>query len=545
MTFRTKLRNYFLSRDRGLILSLLAAVFLLYMPFLANPFVFDDLLFIFGGVAEKYAQTGFHLQLRWLPYASLGWTEMLFSSVVTHFFHLGNLLLHAVNVVLIFYLLRQLSSSVMADTKNETAILWGPWLGALIFALHPVAVYATGYVVERSILMATCFSLITQISYIRGLLGGQARWLALAVITYFLAVFSKEHSVMTLALLAAETILLRNNVKVEKAKLWGAWVAFVAVALLVIFVIKSIIGTPYEPMASALFEQQGVVESTPILHLLSIFTQAGLFFKYELLWLLPNPMWMSIDMREPFTSSVYDWYGWLAVTAYLAYGLIAIRLLLRGRVSGLIGLALLYPWLQFMLEFSSIRVQEPFVLYRSYLWMPGLLLFIPVVLTKWPGRKSILAGGVLALLLLPLAANRLWVFADPYRLWNDAALLLPDERAAGADRIYFNLAQAASGKGKLDEAIINYQRSLAISPQYSPVHFELGWIYALKGKNQDAMEQFDMSIKYDPTFANAYYGKGLLLKMQNKNALAKENMVKSCELKNMTACMIVNGTVGH
>ena len=29
--------------------------------------------------------------------------------------------------------------------------------------------------------------------------------------------------------------------------------------------------------------------------------------------------------------------------------------------------------------------------------------------------------GLIVLLLVPLAVNRLWVFADSYRLWNDAA----------------------------------------------------------------------------------------------------------------------------
>ena len=49
-----------------------------------------------------------------------------------------------------------------------------------------------------------------------------------------------------------------------------------------------------------------------------------------------------------------------------------LRLLLRGGIKGLFGLALLYPWLQ-PVKFPSIRVQEPFVLYRGYLSMPGMM----------------------------------------------------------------------------------------------------------------------------------------------------------------------------
>jgi protein O-mannosyl-transferase len=318
-----------------------------------------------------------------------------------------------------------------------------------------------------------------------------------------------------------------------------AWAAFVAVAMLVILIAKGVLGTPYEPMAAALFEQQGLVQSTPTLHVLSVLTQAGVFFKYLLLWLLPNPAWMSLDMREPFISSLSAWQGWLGSVSFIAYGVIASRLLLRGGVAGLAGLALLYPWLQFLLEFSSIRIQEPFVLYRSYLWMPGMMLFMPLLLLKYHGRKTTIALSLAVLLLAPLAANRLWVFADNYRLWNDAALLLPDEKALGADRIFFNRGQALAGIGKLDEAITDYQRVVAISPQYAPPRFELGWLYALKGRYQEAMLQFDAAIAYDAKYASAYYGKAMLLKVRGENKLAAEYMEKSCELKNSMACMIV------
>ncbi len=545
MSYRAKLLNYLRSRDRGWILSLSAVVCLVYLPFLGSPLVFDDLPFFFGGAAAQYAHSGFDFTLRWLPYASLGWTEMLFSNVVTHFFHLGNLLLHAANVILLFYLLRLLTDTVTGRHENSSAVIWGAWFGALIFALHPVAVYATGYVVQRSILMATCFALITQLAYLRGLLSGKSGWLALAVVAYFLAVISKEHSVLTLALLAAQTILLRGNMRPARPALWLTWGAFIAVGLLIVMRARGVFGTPYEAMAASLFEQQGLVESTPVLHLLSVLTQAGLFFKYLLLWLLPNPAWMSVDMREAFVSSLTSWQAWLGAAGFVAYGVFGIWLLLRPRWAGLAGLAMLYPWLQFVLEFSSIRVQEPLVLYRSYLWMPGLLLFIPLLLLKWPGRRAMFALGLAALLLAPLAVNRLWVFADTYRLWNDAALLLSDERVAGADRIFYNRGQAAAGSGQLEAAIADFQKAAELSPQYAPVRFELGWAYARTGRNQEAMVQFDAAIADDPLYANAYYGKGMLLKMRHEDKQAAEYMEKSCELKHAMACLIAKGHVEH
>ena len=435
-------------------------------------------------------------------------------------------------------------SATIADGKNapqgdnEEQIIWGAWLGAAIFAVHPVATYAVGYIVQRSIVMATLFVLLMQLTYLRGLLTGQKRWLVLAVLAYFFAGLSKEHSLLAPLLLGAQTILLRGQVQVTARALWLTWGALAAVGIQILLLVKGVIGVSYEIMAANLFVQQGVAESAPTLHALSVLTQAGLFFKYLWLWLLANPAWMSIDMREPFVTSLSAWQGWLGAVSFLIYGTLAFWLLLRPRWMGLIGFALLYPWLQFLVEFSSIRVQEPFVLYRSYLWMPGVLLLIPFLLIKWPHKNTLFALGFAGLLLLPLAWNRMWVMGDNYRLWNDAVALLSSEHVAGADRIFFNRGIAPSPDKKQGEAIADLERSVKISPHLAPLHYVLGVEYFNAIRYQDAMVQFEETIRLDPQNGNAYYANGLVFKRQHDDKQAIQQMKKSCELKNMAACVI-------
>jgi len=538
MDYRTVLLNYFHQRDRGLILLLLAAVCMVYLPFLGSPFVFDDLNFFKSGGPERYAYSLFNFDLRWLPYASLGWTHAIFSDVDTYFYHIGNMLLHFSNVILLFYLLRQLVLAVIPEQEKSSVLISGAWLGALVFACHPVAVYAVGYVIERSILMATLFALVMQLAYVKGMLSGQSRWLLLAVVAYFLAGFSKEHSVMMPAILAAQTILLRGKNQSEWRALGLTWFAFISIGLLLVLSSRGVIGTAYEPMAAIIFNQQGALASTPMLHLLSALTQAGLFFKYLLLWLLPNPAWMSVDMREHFITSLSEWQGWVGGLAFMAYGVTAFRLLLRPRWLGLLGLALLYPWLQFMVELVSIRVQEPFVLYRSYLWLPGLMLFFPWLLIKFPKRRAML-GLLIAVLLIPLAWNRLWIFADDFRLWNEAVLKLPSEQVVGADRDFYNRGEALAVRGKWTEAATDFERATALSPKFPQIHKELAVAYANQERYRDAVTQLDEAIRLEPRFAAAYYYKGLALKRLHENDLAMQQMEKSCELKYMMACLIV------
>jgi hypothetical protein len=449
--------------------------------------------------------------------------------------------------LLLFFWLRQialLTVNVEGSTIKTRYLVWGAWLGALFFACHPIAVYATGYIIQRSVLLATLFTLAMQLTYLRGLVSEhklhQKLWLACSLLFYFFAVFSKEHSLLAPAILFATTILLRPHVRANPKILCAVWIGYIVIALFVILKIKGILGSAYENSATILFEQQGIAPTTENLSLLSILTQTGLYFKYLLLWWLPNPAWMSIDMREAFAGSLRIWQNWLGVISFILYGLLALGLLLKRGGLGLIGLALLYPWLFFIVEFSTIRVQEPFVLYRSYLWFPGMMLFFPLLTSYLPNQKRVIAIlTVITLSLVPLSWNRLWIFADNYRLWNDAALLLTNEQTPGAARIYYNRGSAELAAKQWNEAIVDYQRVKAINPKLEQAYNGIGVAYSKLGKYQEAVDEFDRAISLKPAYADAYYGKGMALKRLRSNKEALIYIKKGCELGNRMACIIL------
>jgi tetratricopeptide (TPR) repeat protein len=291
--------------------------------------------------------------------------------------------------------------------------------------------------------------------------------------------------------------------------------------------------------AAALFGEQALLQGTAALHLLSVLTQAGLFFKYCLLMLVPNPAWMSLDMRETFILTWKDWTSWIGLVAFVAYGTFALVSLLRGGRIALMGLALLYPWCYFMAEFSSIRIQEIFVLYRSYLWLPGYMLLLPLLLSSLPNRKIMLVGALAVLILVPLAWNRLWVFADQYRLWDDAVRLLHGENRLGAHRTYFVRAQASATAKNWDAAIADYQKSLAINSTYPEVNVALASVYVNLKRYPEALAEFDKVIAGNPKNASAYYGKSVVLKNLHDMAGSMQQMEKSCQFGQKEACIIV------
>lgn len=532
-------RSYLISHQRGWAFAIVLMACLVYFPFLNSSFIFDDLPFFSGNAASEFSGSIFSFNLRWLPYASMGWTWAFFLEN-PFYYRIINLLIHGINGVLLFYLFLQIKQIALKSHKTSTENLNSAWLAAVLFVCNPVAVYAVGYMIQRSILLALMFSLVLQLAYIKGLTSGKARWLVVAAIAYFLAVFSKEHSVMVLAVLVALTWLIWSDKKISKLGLVIIWVCFISIALLIIFRARGVFGVPYEPTAAALFKHQGVKEVSSDLLLLSILTQAKLYFKYLILWIFPVPPYMSIDMREQYVTGMGAWGGWSGIFGYIAYGIFAIQLLIRKELKGLIGFALLYPWLQFILEFSTIRVQEVFVLYRSYLWMPGIFLIAMLIIDKYYSVRLKLIVLMMIFLIIGFSWNRLWVMADEFRLWNDAAKLINKENESSADRIYYNRGLVHVSRQEWQKASEDMERVIKISPDVPQAHYWNAMALANMGKNVEAIKEFNNMIKKNSEDAQAYFGMGMVYKKIHKQDESIMAMKKACSFGNRIACIITD-----
>lgn len=286
------------------------------------------------------------------------------------------------------------------------------------------------------------------------------------------------------------------------------------------------LGSVYEIDASSMLEKVEVKNAYP----LSVLTQCFLFFKYWFLWLLPNPAWMSVDMREPFAGALWSPYL-LAAAAFLVYGAIGFKLLLKRGELGLLGFAMLFPWLLFATEFATVRIQESFVLYRSYLWMAGAFAALPFFLMHLRARLVFVVLLLCALVLAVLAVNRLTMFSHPLLLWDDAEALVKDRHdLPGVDRIYYNRATSLVDIKRYQEALADYRTALQLRPGFFPYHQGIAVAYLDAGNYTAALSEFSKVIEMEPKFVRAYYGRGLTNLEAGNNAAALADFEKSCEL---------------
>lgn len=516
---------------------LLLATLALYGGSLSAPLVFDDIEFFASPEAlSRFSHSYFSLNLRWLSYASLGRTVDWFGPD-TFWLKLGNVLLHAANAIALFFLLRQMFRLTLGgnDAPNSalSTLSWFAFFGALIFVFHPVAVYGAAYIIQRSILMATLFVVLMLLAYLEGLIRGSWRWMLAAALCYFAAVYSKEHSIAAPGVALALTFLIRKPSATLFRQIAPYYILAAPIAVIVLLSAKGIVGQAYEPGAPGMLElsaqAQGLLD-LPNAHLLSILNQSCLFFKYLLLWLLPDPAWMSVDMREPFAMSFLSWPHTLGLLGFLAYPCISVWLLLKQGRKGLLGFALLFPWIFFLAEFSAVRIQEPFVLYRSYLWMPGLFVALPVAFERFATKKSFILLGIVSLLLIPLALNRLNTFSTPFLLWDDAEKLVRDKHNVfGADRIYYNRGTELGKLKRYEEAIADFSKTIDILP-FGLAYGNRAAAYYLLGEYQKALRDYDSAIALDPDNARSYYGRALVNRMLGDFAAVQEDFMKSCAL---------------
>lgn len=525
-------------------LLLILAVTLVYGRFFYNPPVFDDLNILTNApFLQGYGHSFFTFTLRWFPYASFGWVHNLAGmNFVWH--RLVNLLLHAATVLALYRFLALLFQTTIKKQGAEHLAFWG----AMIFAMHPAAVYAAGYLIERSIVMATLFSILALHAFLKGLTGGKKRWLYFSTLFYFLAVFSKESAVMLPAAIAAMTLLVRRPSFALVREMTTPIILFFAIALLITLKAKGVLGQATEPFAAGMLA--AVAENHAGFNIehaypLSILMEGLLFFKYLGLWLLPYVGWMSIDLRAEFPGGFFSWPYTFGFLAFIAYPFFAARLLLRGGNASLAGFALLFPWLMFLPEFSTIRVQEPIVLYRSYLWMLTLPALLPVVAGRFAPRRINIVLTIVVIVLAFSAWNRLETFSDDLLLWNDAVTKYPNDQIPGAERGYVNRGAACTKYRLYANAYADYDRAVAINPKSFVAYSNRASTNISLSRFPEAIADASKAIEINPKYAGAYSNRGVALSRLGQHRQAIEDHDRALALDPGNLQMLSNRGVAR
>ncbi len=527
LALKLNMKNYQL--NNLWIVLVVVALLAIYLPTLSNPPVFDDRLLSSGDLFVQYGSMS-ELKPRFLSYGSFVWLRDLFGEGWWKQRFI-NLLVHCGVVLALWGFYRQLAAAIAAP-ENEDGSVGQSYRDSLalglalgVFALNPVAVYAVAYLIQRSILMATLFVVLALWSFARGLVQQQGRWFILSALCYLFAVLSKEHAIMApLAAVPVYILVSRPSLRRLATLALGGCILVATIGALLVAHYGEIIGKPFDQYSRIYIAQLSAlgdnVESNAFA--LSIANQACLFFKYGFLWFAPHSAWMSIDLRPPFPVSLWSFPLILGVLGYLAIIVSGLFLVVRYRDGrALIGLSLLLPATLFVTEFSTVWVQDPFVLYRSYLWAIGVPGIVLALFHGLSGRVLLVTGVILGMGFVWQGLDRGRSMASPETLWSDAIAKLPeDARAVGRWFPYLNRAEAYLDQGRFNEAYRDFSASSRLG-DHGLGAYNIAAMFGMHGKYQDSLKMLDEAKRQGYAGFGLDYQRGVALYGLGKYAEAR------------------------
>jgi protein O-mannosyl-transferase len=209
------------------LITLVLSLTLIYGRSLSAPLIFDDALFTYPEFRSDYGNP-LQLKVRTLSYGSFVWIERIFGER-WDVQRLVNILIHAINCVLLFVFYRRLQPHFFGprDVEGSSSTRdWALLASVSVFAINPVAVYGVAYLVQRSILLATTFTIVSLLCVLIAAESGKRRYWLFALSAFAGGLLSKEYVLMVPALGLAVYIAVKR----PSAKTLLAFVALSATA---------------------------------------------------------------------------------------------------------------------------------------------------------------------------------------------------------------------------------------------------------------------------------------------------------------------------
>ncbi len=391
-------------------------------------------------------------------------------------FHLVNLLLYLLVALLVYGLARRFLPAGPAT------------LAAALFAVHPVHAEVTGNVVGQGELLAAAWGLLSLILVVDGArTGWTSRRLAAVVGTYALALLSKEHAVIVLAL-APTVVLAAGGRAALRQEATGRVVLFlVCVAVLYLSLRAALLGSVAGDLPNPFWHGVGTADRLRTV-LSALPTVARL-----LLWpahLQADYAPQELPLATTMTPAVALGAG---LVVALAVGCWA------GRRHPAIWLG--GAWLVLtLLPASNLLFPSGVVLAERTLFLPsvGVALLAGGVVARWrpTGSGALLFGAVAwALLLAGIGRSRarLPVWRDNQVLY--AATIRDAPQSYWAWR---NYAGDLVLQDRPDDARAAYARSLALFDRDPTVYDDLAGLERREGRCDRSLPLLDQALRLDP-----------------------------------------------
>ena len=535
-------------RHRTIVLNLLllAATLVVYQPAARNQFInYDDDLYITenihvrGGLNSatlKWAFTTFEIS-NWHPLTWLSHSldvQLFQLNPAGH--HLVSVLLHALNALLLFWLLRRATGST-----------WPSLMVAALFALHPVNVESVAWAAERKTVLSMLFVLLGLHAYLgyvrRPTLG---RYLLVACM-FALGLMAKAQ-IITFPFV----LLLWDYWPLRRIAGWGLppgaghdpdplggpvtpsrtffWLVREKIPLFALAVISGLVAMRALTSGGTLRAVNGSLQSAipySVANRLSNAVVSYVRYLGKALW----PSDLSVVYPHPVTSLPRWQVAACAVLLVIITGLVV-----RARRQPFLAMG----WFCFLGPLApliGLMQIGTHAMADRYAYLPFIGLFVMVTWGMAEGARKIRFPG--AWLAIPAVAVLIAFSAVTYRqigYWHDSKALWTHALEATQNNFvaHDKLAEVLLSQGRVAGAFQHYQAAVEIFPGDAPANLNIGVYYHTQGDLQRAQEQYQkvLSLGADATIrADAYSNLGSLYRQIKDYDRARDNFQEALKLQ--------------
>ena len=493
-------------------------VFLIFLPSLHNDFInWDDPEYLLNNphvrtltlanIRNIFTTTvlGSYHPLTTLSFA----LQYHFIKLNPYFYHLWNLILHAINAVVVLWLIYLLS---------------GHWrialLGALLFGIHPLRVESVAWVTERKDVLFSFFYLLSLVFHVYFVSRYPSKkFYFLTLMFFILSLFSKSMAVtMPILLLIIDYHLKRKpclKLITEKMPFFILSLIFGFIALWA----QKVHAVFHKIWMFNFFERILITTYGLISYLVKWVAPVNLCGLY------PHPEKINGLLPWPFYSSLF------LIPALIYIILITLkftRVIVFGFLFFISTIFLVLPVISLGHAMMSDRFSYIPSLGLSLILAQGMNYLIEpridFLRRLKPLLLSLILGYFVYLSFLSWNYSRVWQNSNSF--WSHVLAHFPQETMAYKLRGNYFLERK-----EYQKAFVDYNTALRLQPNYKEAYNNRGVIYLQAGQYDLALRDFNQTLHIDPNYYQAYLNRGWLYFRRSEYAQALADCGKTLSLK--------------
>ncbi|MBT8230916.1 MAG: tetratricopeptide repeat protein [Bacteroidia bacterium] len=416
--------------------------------------------------------------------------------------HLLNVLIYAFLGIILYNTLLLLFKT----GKNTTLPLLAVLITALYIA-HPIHTEAVANIKGRDEIMTMLGSVLALFFSLRYYDSGEKKWFLFTLLSFFMALLSKENAITFLAVVPLAFMLFRNT-GINKAM--KATIPFVLSSIIFLVLRTSVLGvdfggSPTELMNNPFIKfinNSWVPFSGPEKMATIIFTLG----KYIQLLVLPHPL---VHDYYPRAIDIMHFSDWKVLLSIALYVLMVVMAFLCWKKDKFISFGILF----FLITLSIVsNIVFPIGTNMSerFMFMPslGFSIVLGRVIYKYFGQSRFLLGisGLFILAYSFKTVSRNGVWKDDFTLFTSdvsedtrSAKLLNAAGGAKSDKAS-KMNEGPEKTKLLNEAISHLTRAIEIHPTYRNAYLLLGNTHYYAKRYHEAIATYDKCLEISPGY---------------------------------------------